>query len=437
MYCTITEVRNSINLEAEEPDDDIITDFIERADAEIDLWNSGDAANHTDSIEYSLNRSVYKLNHDFKKVRAVRIAINTLDEFNENNIIANAYVESASNGEDVDWWTDEAGTGDTLAWSQDYSFTMDRSLKITKAAAVNSYWESDGQSVKTTAEFRASARIKVDANTTGKAYLKLVFEDTAGTAIKTFTSEAVSQEITQPSSASVIACVSDSTSDTTQVMTVEGTANGINTVETVELTGTDSVSTANSFSYIRGIRKSSDSAGTVTATSNSGAVTNATFTAKQSEKSDWIKAEVEGSASPEGYVAKLQFYVSSSATTGSAYADSFTLKQRNFKPLYATREIKLYETYTDNVQFEVDYTRSERSKLVRQLSKDLASFYIIGLHFGIETSCKSYDDMRMRFYGGKLASPKLVVIFLRIEDNKTQLLKYDNICTDYVMGESP
>ena len=436
MYCTVSEIRNSLQLETEDPSDDILTEFIERADAEIDTWLDGDAANHTEAVEYSLNKSVYKLNHDFKLIRAIRISGKTMDEFNEQNIIPNPFIEDSASGEEADYWTDEAGTGDTLTWSQTYSFTLDRALKITKGAAVNSYWESDGKSVSSKGEFRASVRVKVDSNTSGKAYLKLVFEDTGGTVIKTFTSNAVNQEITQPSSASAIACVSAETTDTTQVITIEGTANGINTVETVELTGTDSVSTANSFSYIRGIRKSSDTDGTITMTSNAGVVTNATLTAKQSEKSDWVKAQVEGSSSPEGYQAKLQFYVSSSATTGDAYADSFTLKRRNFKPLYATREVKLYDILKDNVQFEVDYTRSERAKLVRSISKDLASFYIIALHFGIETSCKSYDDMKFRFYGGKLASPKLQVIFMAIEGNRKQLLKFDNICNDYVMGES-
>lgn len=78
---------------------------------------------------------------------------------------------------------------------------------------------------------------------------------------------------TQPSAASKLACVSSSASDTSQVLHIRGIADGVEVEEDVTLTGTTSVDSSNSYTRILGISKSAVTAGYVTITSNSGAVT--------------------------------------------------------------------------------------------------------------------------------------------------------------------
>lgn len=79
----------------------------------------------------------------------------------------------------------------------------------------------------------------------------------------------------QPSAASVLAIVSSSSADTTQTIFIRGIVSGVETYESVTLTGTDSVNSANSYTRIKGISKSAVTAGKVTITSNAAAVTNA------------------------------------------------------------------------------------------------------------------------------------------------------------------
>lgn len=78
---------------------------------------------------------------------------------------------------------------------------------------------------------------------------------------------------TQPTSASVISISSSSSADTTQKVRVRGVVSGEEDVEEITLVGTTAVLTTKSFSSIRSISKSAATAGRVTATSNSGAVT--------------------------------------------------------------------------------------------------------------------------------------------------------------------
>lgn len=79
-----------------------------------------------------------------------------------------------------------------------------------------------------------------------------------------------------PTSASVLAIVSSSSADTTQSIFITGLdSNGRLVSETVTLNGTSSQNTTNSYTRINGIAKSSTTTGSVTITSNSGAVTNA------------------------------------------------------------------------------------------------------------------------------------------------------------------
>jgi len=80
----------------------------------------------------------------------------------------------------------------------------------------------------------------------------------------------------QPSSASVLALVSSSPSDTSQVVKIEGLSSaGVLIGEEVTLNGTTPVSTTNSYARILNRSNNGFLSGILTITSNSGAVTNA------------------------------------------------------------------------------------------------------------------------------------------------------------------
>lgn len=78
----------------------------------------------------------------------------------------------------------------------------------------------------------------------------------------------------QPTSASAIAVVSSSASDTSQTVYIKGLdSNGYEDYETVTLNGTTPVNSTKSYTRILMLSKSAVTAGTVTLTSNSGVVT--------------------------------------------------------------------------------------------------------------------------------------------------------------------
>lgn len=77
----------------------------------------------------------------------------------------------------------------------------------------------------------------------------------------------------QPSSASVITIVSSSASDTTQKVRVNGIVGGVEDTELITLNGTSSAAGSKSFTSVSTVVKNSTTAGNVTVTSNSGAVT--------------------------------------------------------------------------------------------------------------------------------------------------------------------
>lgn len=80
----------------------------------------------------------------------------------------------------------------------------------------------------------------------------------------------------QPTSASTISVVSSSASDTSQTVYIKGLdSNGYEDYESVTLTGTTPAVSTKSYTRILMISKSSVTVGTVTLTSNSGAITNA------------------------------------------------------------------------------------------------------------------------------------------------------------------
>ncbi len=78
----------------------------------------------------------------------------------------------------------------------------------------------------------------------------------------------------QPTSASVLTITSSSTADTTQTIMVRGISSGVETYETLTLTGSPATrNTTNQYTRIKGISKSVVTTGYLTVTSNSGAVT--------------------------------------------------------------------------------------------------------------------------------------------------------------------
>jgi hypothetical protein len=83
--------------------------------------------------------------------------------------------------------------------------------------------------------------------------------------------------IAQPTSASKLAITSSSAADTTQTIQIRGIASGVEVYETQTLNGTAAVASTNSYTRITGISFSAVRAGTITITSNSAAVTNATI----------------------------------------------------------------------------------------------------------------------------------------------------------------
>jgi len=105
--------------------------------------------------------------------------------------------------------------------------------------------------------------------------------DDSGSAARYYIREDNVQD--QPTSASVLAIVSSSASDTTQTILIRGVSSGVETSESVTLTGLTSVNTTNSYTRVKAISKSAVTVGKITVTSNSGAVTEAILPPKVTE----------------------------------------------------------------------------------------------------------------------------------------------------------
>jgi hypothetical protein len=84
----------------------------------------------------------------------------------------------------------------------------------------------------------------------------------------------------QPTSASTLSVVSTSASDNTQTLFVKGFTGTVTVEETISLNGTTPVSSANSYTKVYQISKSAVSAGTISVTSDSAAVTQAVMSPK-------------------------------------------------------------------------------------------------------------------------------------------------------------
>lgn len=423
-YSSITNVRRNLNLESYEPSDAIITSFIARADVEIDE-KTGGANLFVDTIEFQKN-SFIKLSHDFYEIKEITINGVEMKEFNTNQFLPDGEVEDDDGSDAPLYWNENESTGDTLTWDNSYQFSLNRSLKIAKGGASASYWYSDDETIDTKEDFKVTCRIKVDSNSSANTYLKLLFLDADESTVKTYTSSAVTIEITQPAAAGTVSIASDNTDDTSQSITIDGLVSGIRDVEVIELNGTTSVAGIKSFSYIYGVRKSDDTEGIVIITRGS---TVCTLTAKESEKADWIEAAIEGSSTHDSQTAQVQLYVDSA--TGTAYGDHFSLRKRNWRPLAAQKTIYLIQQLVPGDVLDVTYLRSEVSKLVKELSRDIASLYVLAFLSGAKTSSVNYEDLKNIKIIGAGWSGKQKVLIERIESNLHSLTNYDNKSPDF------
>lgn len=387
-YITKSEVRNRLALDSFKPSDTVLDDLISKAERELKELLGGSLTrailtkyerDPVDKIELS----------NFKEIVSISIDGKTFDEYSDEEILVNPDVEKTLNSE-VQGWTAVAGTGDTLSQSDSEFYEYSHSLKIAKGAAVDSYYKSDTYSFTEQTYYKASGRLFVDSNTASYTTIKLEFLDADDSVVKIYTSSAATVEITQPSSASSISCVSDSSSDTTQSITIYGVVDNNRIIETVELNGTSSVSTDNSFLEIISVKKSSETTGTVTLTSNSGAVTNCTLSANELTKDKWVLREIVGAPTEDSYSMRVSFHVSSSASTGSAYGDKFSLRKRQWFPMLDG--VHFSEEQSGN--FIIEYERAEVSKLVRELIRDLtACFALIYLNGG-DSSGMNYEALK-------------------------------------------
>jgi len=385
-YVTKSEIRNRLALDDFKPSDSVLDDLIEKAEDELKIL-LGDSLFKAKFTRYEKEKVEKVKISNFRSISKITIDGTQLDEFSDNEILVNPDVEITQNS-DVQAWTSVAGSGDTLSLDDSYSYKFTHSLKISKGGSNPSYWKSDTHSVSEKSYYKATARIFVDSNTSGNTYLKLEFLDTDENVVKTYTSAAVTSEITQPSSASQISVSSDSSSDTTQSITIYGVVNNNRTLETVELNGTSSVSTEKSFSQIISVKKSSSTSGTITLKSNGGAVTNCTLSSSENEKNMWVKAEIEGSTTEDSASMRVSFYCDSSS--GNAYADSFSLRKRQWFPMI------------DGVHFidkqkgliEIEYELAEIPMMVRELIRDLTCLFVLVNLSGGDTAGMNYEALK-------------------------------------------
>jgi len=389
-YVTKSEIRNRLALDAFKPSDTILDDLIEKAENELKVM-LGDSLFKAKYTRYE-REEVDKIElSNFKSITKITIDGVELDEYSDDEILLNPDVETTQNS-DVQAWTAVAGSGDTLSHDDSYSYKYTHSLKISKGSSNASYWKSDTHSVSEEIYYKATARIFVDSNTSGNTYLKLEFLDTDENVVKTYTSAAVTKEITQPSSASTISVVSDSSSDTTQSIMIYGVVNNNRTLETVELNGTSSVSTEKSFSQIISVKKSSSTSGTITLKSNGGAVTNCTLSSTENEKNMWVKAEIEGSPTEDSASVRVSFYCD--ASSGNAYADSFSLRKRQWWTMidgvHFADKLKGY--------FEIDYELAEIPMMVRELIRDLSCLYVLVYLSGGDSAGMNYEALKSAQY---------------------------------------
>ena len=388
-YATKAEVRERIACDEFKPKDTILDNFI--AKAEIDLKNQlGGSLNKSIKTIYEEAPVKYVDLPGASSINEITIESEKIEEFS-GELLANQNAE-LTQGDEVQGWNESEGTGDTLSHDSDESYIYSHSLKIEKGAAVNSYWYSDTHAFSMQTYYKANAMLFVDSDTAANTSLKLEYLDSDNAVVKTYTSGTLSVELTQPSSASVIAIVSASTKDIYQAIILTGrlVANGEVITESVELNGTASVNSINSFAEIVSIEKTDTSTGTVTLTSNSEAVTNGTMTANVLKLETWQEVEAFGAPTEDASSMRVSFYVTSSATSGNAYADSFQLRKVNWFLLQG--KIRFANSVSGDIV--VNYEKAQVSQTVREMVRDLAALYTLLQFNGAESSGMNYNTLK-------------------------------------------
>jgi hypothetical protein len=155
-----------------------------------------------------------------------------------------------------------AYTFDTVASTQDYVLPDDFSKEVSARDTTNGTELSP-------VDFEELVRYYPDAVAdAGTVERYVILEDTVKA---------------QPTSASTISVVSSSASDTTQTILIRGISSGVETSESVTLTGTTPAVSTNSYTRVKAISKSAVTVGKITLTSNSSAVSIAVMAPKVKE----------------------------------------------------------------------------------------------------------------------------------------------------------
>ena len=384
-YISPSDIRNRLSLDSFKPSDSVLNDFISKAEEELKALLGGSLTKAV-LVEYEKDEIKSLSLSDFKSIIKVLHNGREVKEFSDEELLNNPDLEEVSDSS-VDYWNSSAGSGDSLSHDSDNFYTFAHSLKITKGGSEESYWYSDSLSVSDQCYYKASARIKVDSNTSGNTYLKLQFLDEDESPVKTYTSPAVTLEITQPSSATTLSIVSDSSSDDWQTLMIFGVVDGIRKMVSVELNGTSTVTTSEKFSEIISIKKSNSTSGTITV-KDSGGSTLASLDSSTEEVNEWIKTEVIGSPPADAYYMRVLFSCSSSS--GSAYADHFKLRKQN----WFLMGDGIHFTDARSGLFEIIYEKSQVPKQVHELIRDLASLFTLLYLNGADTSGINYAALK-------------------------------------------
>ena len=431
-YSTEAKVREMLGLDDNTPATGVITNFITQADNKIDQLCAGSPYRTTQSLLYTGDGRYLELEYDVQEIKNIYVDGKELTEYDKQDLMEDGDCDISSNST-PDYWNEEESSGDTLAWSSDYSYNLFRSLKITKGGASESYWYSDDlMNLKEETEYQLTARIKVDSNASTNTYLRMEFRDSDDASIVTYDSATVTIQITQPSSASVVTLVSDDATDTTQSAVIEGTVNGIHDYERVEMNGTTDAVSTKSFSYISGIRIDTACAGSVTSKTNSGAVTNATFTAGQKLKEDWQLVTATGPSPHNLESARALLRVTSA--TGNAWGDRFRLYERNWKLHPSSKQIEFMNNLPKKTRIRISYLRTKMPALIETISLEITSLYVLANITGGKTSGINFEDLKSGKYGSISLFDRFKEIRLSLYQNIRLLQKGDHSLPKAFMG---
>ncbi len=433
MYSTATKVRYIAGLDSLHPSDTLINQLISYSDTEIDSWLIS-AKRYTEKIFYKGDGKFIDLELPATAILEIWKNNNRILEYTEIDLLDDGDVEIADSTDILpEYWTADQSSGDTCSWASDYSLNMYRSLKITKASSSTSSWYSDiVDDLDDRQEYKAKARVKVDSNSSGNTILRLAFYDSDNSNLVNFDSQNVTIEITQPTSSSALAIVSTSTADTTQKLIIEGTSSGVDTSESVSLNGTTSASSSNSYTYIKGILLDKACAGTVTITSNSAAVTNATVAAGKTSKKDWQEISVIGKAPYQTSYAKV--YLLCSSSTGSCWFDSLRVFKRNWKFMPSEKRLEFFDFINKEDIFRLSYTLSYNNSVIDEISATLAGIRSLIWLSGGDTQA-DYEILKLGGAVTTVSQRKFSFLKEKYIDLKNQLLQFDFHNSDFTIGK--